>query len=179
MSEQDRGFSWVVTTLLVLLVVLTAVAALAIGYAVGRDQSSDPVTLGEQLEVWTACLREAEANVPLVEARSDGGFTVTVDGSFLEEFDPRALARAAGQCEHVAPSEAFFAQFGGHQEPIFPGRRHLPRPGDESLLPPGLFEELGLERLAELCERLAHAEEIPEEIRELRPLLAACAFIDE
>ena len=51
MSEQDRGLSWVVTTLLVLLVVLTAVAAFAIGYAVGRDQSSDPVTLGEQLEV--------------------------------------------------------------------------------------------------------------------------------
>ena len=117
--------------------------------------------------------------MPLVEARSDGGFTVTVDGSFLEEFDPRALAWAAGQCEHVAPSEAFFAQFGAHQQPIFPGWRHLPRPGDESLLPPGLFEELGLERLAELCERLAHAEEIPEEIRELRPLLAACAFIDE
>ena len=69
--------------------------------------ANDPVEasgLVQELDVYTACLSDHGANVPVVEARRDGGFSVTVPGSLVDgEMDTTAWREAHDQCSDVVP----------------------------------------------------------------------------
>jgi hypothetical protein len=64
----------------------------------------EPEGLVHELEVYTSCLADHGANVPIVEASRDGGFTVTVPGSLVEgEIDTTVWREAHDRCSDVAP----------------------------------------------------------------------------
>ncbi len=93
---------WLVPAILVGVVVVLAVV---VGVVVGvRSNAGDDESVAGQLEQWSSCLRSQGANVPLVESLRDGGFRVTVDGSFVESgIDADALRPALEVCEEDAP----------------------------------------------------------------------------
>ncbi|MEA3511088.1 MAG: hypothetical protein U9R51_06595 [Actinomycetota bacterium] len=66
-----------------------------------------------ELEAYTTCLADHGANVPVVEAGRDGGFSVTVPGSLVDgEVDTTAWREAHDQCGDVAP-DLFGGLLGG------------------------------------------------------------------
>ncbi len=83
-------------------VVFLLVIGLAIALTSGdRAEASGLV---QELEVYTSCLADHGANVPLIETRRDGGFSVTVPGSLVDgEIDTAAWRGAHDQCSDVAP----------------------------------------------------------------------------
>jgi len=103
---------WVVPAIIVgvgigLLVVVGLVFALT---ADDRIEASGMVY---ELEVYTACLADHGANVPVVESQSDGGFSVTVPGSLVDgEVDTNAWRQAHDLCSDVAP-DLFGGLLGG------------------------------------------------------------------
>jgi len=133
MSERRTDSAdWVVPAILVgvglgLLLVLGLVLTLT---DAGR---SEPAGLAEELEVYTRCLADHGANVPLVEANRDGGFSVTVPGSLVDEgLDTPAWMQAYGECGDVAP-DLFGGLFGVLGEGLlggFPGELSADIPED-------------------------------------------------
>lgn len=103
---------WVVPAILVgvaisLLLVFGLVIALT---ADDRDESPGLV---DELDAYTSCLTDHGADVPLVEARRDGGFSVTVPGSLVDGgFDFSVWREAHDQCGDVAP-DIFGGLLGG------------------------------------------------------------------
>lgn len=76
--------------------------------------------LAQELEVYTSCLAAHGANVPLVETRRDGGFSVTVPGSLVDgEIDTTAWRDAHDQCSDVSPD--LFGGLSGGLLGGFPG----------------------------------------------------------
>jgi hypothetical protein len=72
--------------------------------ALTADDRAEASGLAHELEVYTSCLADHGANVPLVETRRDGGFSVTVPGSLVDgEIDTTAWREAHDQCSDVAP----------------------------------------------------------------------------
>ena len=112
MNDQPSDTAdWVVPAILVGVgVALLAVFVLVIVLTdAGR---AEPEGLVEELDVYTRCLNEHGANVPRVEARRDGGFSVTVPGAMIEEgLDAEAMRAAYDQCVDVAPD--LFGGFAG------------------------------------------------------------------
>ncbi len=94
---------WVVPAILV--GVGVALLAVLVSVIVLTDATrTEPEGLAEELDVYTRCLNDHGADVPRIEARRDGGFSVTVPGSMIDEgLDTEALREAYDQCADVAP----------------------------------------------------------------------------
>ncbi|MEA2010232.1 MAG: hypothetical protein U9N78_05965 [Actinomycetota bacterium] len=89
--------------------------------AVTADDQVEPSGLIYELEVYTTCLADHGADVPLIEARRDGGFSVTVSGSLVEgEVDTTAWRAAHDQCSDLAP-DLFGGLLGGLSGGLFGG----------------------------------------------------------
>lgn len=85
-----------------------------------NDRVEDP-GLAYELEVYTTCLADHGANVPVVEAHRDGGFSVTVPGSLVDgEVDTTAWREAHDQCSDVAP-DLFGGLLGGLSDGLLGG----------------------------------------------------------
>lgn len=81
--------------------------------ALTADDRAEASGLAQELEVYTSCLADHGADVPLVETRRDGGFSVTVPGSLVDgEIDAAAWREAHDQCSDVAP-DLFGGLLGG------------------------------------------------------------------
>lgn len=102
-----------------------AVPAILVGVGVGlflvvglvialtAEDRTEPGGLVHELDAYTSCLADHGANVPIVEARRDGGFSVTVPGSLVDgEFDTAVWRAAHDQCGDVAP-DVFGGLLGG------------------------------------------------------------------
>jgi hypothetical protein len=88
--------------LVVLALALFIARALAAAVA-AEDRAAAPMLI-QDLDIYTACLVEDGANVPRIEVRPRGGFTVTVPGYLVDGgFDSAAWLQAADQCAEVAP----------------------------------------------------------------------------
>ena len=82
-------------------------------FALTADDRVEASGLVYELEVYTTCLSDHGANVPVVEARGDGGFSVTVPGSLVDgEVDTNAWREAHDLCSDVAP-DLFGGLLGG------------------------------------------------------------------
>ncbi|MFQ5966960.1 MAG: hypothetical protein ACE5MI_05045 [Acidimicrobiia bacterium] len=169
-TELKRERRWLIVTLGVLAVAVGLAAAFAFGFSVGRESSDEAGSAGEQLEAWNRCLVDAGAVVPAVEARRDGGFTITVTAGFFEEFDPRAFVNAVAECESLTPIGLLQA-FGQGFAAFLPALR----PHGEA--PPGLPRDLNRRELAEACEHLRATDRIPEDVPEA--LLRACEVFED
>jgi|GEM_PF-3381647 hypothetical protein len=133
MSERRTDpADWAVPAILVgvglgLLLILGLVLTLT---DVGR---TEPEGLAGELEVYTQCLAGHGANVPIVEANRDGGFSVTVPGSLVDEgFDTTAWMQAYGECGDVAPDlfGGLLGALGGGILGGFPGGMSADTSGD-------------------------------------------------
>ncbi len=101
-TRTSSHLDWLVPTLLIVAAVVVGLAAWLI-YSATDDDASGQGLVG-QLEAYTRCLNDHGANVPLVEARSDGGFAVIVPGSLVEgEVDLAGWAEARDSCSSVEP----------------------------------------------------------------------------
>lgn len=95
---------WLVPAVLVATLVIVALFSGIFASVRGAGLEDD--TLAGEFERWSTCLRSEGANVPLVEAVNDGGFRVTIDGSFFEEgLDHDALGPAMDACEEEVPEK--------------------------------------------------------------------------
>jgi hypothetical protein len=103
---------WVVPAIIVgvgvgLLLMIGIVIALT------ADDRVEASGLVYELDVYTSCLVDHGANVPVVEARRDGGFSVSVPGSLVDgDIDTTAWREAHDQCSDVAP-DLFGGLLGG------------------------------------------------------------------
>ncbi|RLE23018.1 MAG: hypothetical protein DRJ50_06810 [Actinobacteria bacterium] len=90
-------------------------------FALTADDRVEASGLVYELEVYTTCLSDHGANVPVVEARSDGGFSITVPGSLVDgEVDTNAWREAHDLCSDVAP-DLFGGLLGGLSGGLFGG----------------------------------------------------------
>ncbi|MCL1693282.1 MAG: hypothetical protein M3096_06340 [Actinomycetia bacterium] len=90
-------------------------------FALTADDRVEASGLVYELEVYTTCLSDHGANVPVVEARSDGGFSVAVPGSLVDgEVDTNAWREAHDLCSDVAP-DLFGGLLGGLSGGLFGG----------------------------------------------------------
>ena len=128
-TRTSSHLDWLVPTLLIVAAVVVGLAAWLI-YSVTDDDASGQGLVG-QLEAYTRCLNDHGANVPLVEATSDGGFAVIVPGSLVEgEVDLALWTEARDACRSVEP-DLFGLVFGAEDLDL----------GDLSLmLLPGLLD---------------------------------------
>jgi hypothetical protein len=113
MSERRTPMAdWVVPAIIVgAAVALILVVGIVI--ALVADDQTESSGLAHELDVYTSCLADHGANVPLVEARRDGGFSVTVPGSLVDgEVDATVWREAYDQCSDVAP-DLFGGLLGG------------------------------------------------------------------
>jgi len=175
-GNQSSGTpDWLLPLVLIVIALLTGFAGWGIYEATQRDDADD-ASLARQLELYTSCLNDHGANVPLVETRSDGGFAIIVPGSLLDhEFDTGQLGTAIEECRPLQPDPLDFLSglegvdlsgLGFLFESEL-GRGDLDRRGG------GL--DLGPRELRELCERLERGD-IPDDAR--RRLRQACETID-
>lgn len=82
-------------------------------FALTANDRVEDSGLAYELEMYTTCLADHGANVPVVEAHRDGGFSVTVPGSLVDgEVDTTAWREAHDQCSDVAP-DLFGGLLGG------------------------------------------------------------------
>lgn len=82
-------------------------------FALTANDRVEASGLAYELEAYTTCLSDHGANVPVVEARRDGGFSVTVPGSLVEgEVETTEWREANDQCSDVAP-DLFGGLLGG------------------------------------------------------------------
>ena len=121
MSDRGTGpADWVVPAILVgvgvgLLIIIGLVIAIY------EDDQAEASGLVYDLEVYTTCLSDHGAAVPLVEARRDGGFSVTVPGSLVEgDVDAATWSAAHDECSDVAP-DLFGGLLGGISDGLFEG----------------------------------------------------------
>lgn len=110
-DRQAAPADWVVPAILVGIGVgLLLVTGLVLAFT--ADDRVEESGLISELDVYTACLIGHGADVPHVEARRDGGFSVTVSGSLVDgDVDTAAWGKAHGQCSDVAPD--VFGAFSG------------------------------------------------------------------
>ncbi len=102
-TRTSSHLDWLVPILLIVAVVVVGLAAWLIYNATDDDASEQGLV--EQLEVYTRCLQDHGANVPLVEARSDGGFAVIVPGSLVSgAVDLTLWTEARDACHSVEPN---------------------------------------------------------------------------
>ena len=81
--------------------------------ALTADDQVEASGLVHELDVYTSCLADHGANVPVVEARRGGGFSVFVPGSLVDgDIDTTAWREALDQCSDVAP-DLFGGLLGG------------------------------------------------------------------
>ncbi|MFV9671950.1 MAG: hypothetical protein ACNYZH_01895 [Acidimicrobiia bacterium] len=84
-----------------------------IAFALTANDRVEASGLVYELEAYTTCLADHGANVPVVEVRRDGGFSVTVPGSLVDgAVDTTAWREAHDQCSDVAP-DLFGGLLGG------------------------------------------------------------------
>jgi hypothetical protein len=103
-TETRSNPDWLLPALLILIGLVVGVAGWGI-WSLTREATSEEASLAGQLEVYTRCLRDHGADVPLVESRSDGGFAVIVPGSLLDhDIDLEQWGSAADQCRDVQPN---------------------------------------------------------------------------
>ena len=128
---------WVVPAILVGVAVALVIVFTVVFIVTGADRS-EPEGLAEQLDAYTRCLNDHGADVPRVEARRDGGFSIPVSGSMIENgFDPAAWFEAHGACGEVAP-DLFGGIFGVLTDGMLGGvAGGMPGPSLE-----GVFEDL-------------------------------------
>jgi hypothetical protein len=111
MDHRPKSADWIVPAILAgvgLLLAVTVGIVLAV-----TSSPSEPDGLAAELEVYTRCLADHGADVPVVDARRDGGFSVTVPGALVDHGpDPEAWWSAHGECADVAP-DLFGGLFGG------------------------------------------------------------------
>ncbi len=160
MNSEHR---WLIGGLIGLAVIALTAGAFAIGYSAGQDEASEPTTIGEKLQAWTDCLNEAGANVPTVQATGDGGFTVTVSGSALEDLDVGGLLLALPQCADLAPGVPL-SMLGPLVGPMLGGHGMM----DQG---PSTGQGPGDGRFEVLCERLRQGDvagsDVPEALLDL------------
>jgi hypothetical protein len=94
---------WAVPAVLIALG-LGLILATGLAFAVAAEDRSETSMLIQDLETYTTCLVDHGADVPRVEAGTDGDFLVFVPGSLAEgKFDQSAWRLAADQCAESAP----------------------------------------------------------------------------
>ena len=165
---------WLVPLVLIVIALLTGLAGWGI-YEATHDDAED-ASLARQLEVYTACLNDNGANVPLVETRSDGGFAIIVPGSLLDhEFDTEQLRSALEVCRPLQPDP--FALLSGLEGVDVSGLGFLLESelGRGDLSGQGGRFDVTPRELRQLCERLERGD-IPDDAR--RRLRQACEMID-
>lgn len=123
MNDRRSGLDdWVVPAVLVALAPALFIAiALAVAVA-AEDRAKAPVVI-QDLDAYTACLVENGANVPRIEVKPSGGFTVIVPGSLVDGgFDSAAWEQAADLCAEVAPGlfGALLGEFSGNWFEVAP-----------------------------------------------------------
>ncbi|MGI9585716.1 MAG: hypothetical protein ACR2N7_09025 [Acidimicrobiia bacterium] len=101
-QSDAKNEDWVIPAILVLVI---AFAFIVIGIVIAVNAtSSDESTPLAQTEEWSRCLRSEGLNVPLIEATSDGGFRITVDGSLIDDgLNREAIPEALSACADEAP----------------------------------------------------------------------------
>jgi len=121
MNDRGTGSAdWVVPAILV---GISAGLLLIVGLviAVYEDDQAEASELVYDLEVYTTCLADHGAAVPLVEVRRDGGFSVTVPGSLVDGgVDVATWSVAHDACSDVAP-DLFGGLLGGISGGLFEG----------------------------------------------------------
>jgi hypothetical protein len=175
---------WLLPAVLIVVALLVGLAGWGI-YEVTREPE-DP-SLAHQLELYTACLSDHGANVPLVETRSDGGFVVIVPGSLLEhDVDLEQWAVARDECRALEPNplELLFDAGGldiGSLSPLL-----IPGLLDGGFDEGGPWQRFGDRRspigppgadIRELCERAAHEDRIDD--IERRALREVCELLND
>ncbi len=111
-DRQATPADWAVPAILVGVgVALLLVTGFVI--ALNVEERGEASGLVQELDVYTSCLADHGANVPLIEARRDGGFSVIVPGSLVDgEVDTTVWREAHDQCSDVAP-DLFGGLLGG------------------------------------------------------------------
>lgn len=131
-DQRSDTADWVVPATLVA-VGVALLGAFIIVLVLTDTGRAQPEGLVEELDVYTRCLTDHGANVPRIEARRDGGFSVTVPGSMIEEgLDTDAMREAYDQCADVAP-DLFGGLAGLLTDGVLGGRSHG--------IPGGLFDD--------------------------------------
>lgn len=103
-NESGGAPDWLLPVVLIVVALLVGLAGWGI-YEVTRGSEAEDPSLAGQLELYTSCLNDHGANVPLVETRSDGGFVVIVPGSLLEhDVDLEQWAAARDECRPLEPN---------------------------------------------------------------------------
>lgn len=168
-NQKSGTPDWLLPLVLIVIALLTGLAGWGI-YEVTQSGDADDASLARQLELYTACLNDHGANVPLVETRSDGGFAIIVPGSLLDHaFDPEQLQTALQECQPLQPNPLEFLS--GLEGVDLSGLEFLSGNDDRG---GGRFDVAPRE-LRELCERLERGD-IPDDAR--RRLREACELID-
>ena len=103
-ENQSTGTpDWLLPTVLIVVALLAGLAGWGI-FEATRGSDAEDASVARQLELYTACLSDHGANVPLVETRSDGGFAIIVPGSLLEgEIDLEQWKAASEECQELEP----------------------------------------------------------------------------
>ncbi|HZJ47706.1 MAG TPA: hypothetical protein VFD97_01570 [Acidimicrobiia bacterium] len=102
-DRRSEPADWVIPAMLVG-VGISLLLMLGLVLIVTDAGPGEPVGIAEELDVYTRCLNDHGASVPRVEAERDGGFSITVPGSLVDEgFDPSTWWKAHGECSDVAP----------------------------------------------------------------------------
>ena len=108
MADQKSSSSapdWLLPLVLIVVALLVGLAGWGIYEATAGGSDGDDASIARQLELYTVCLNDHGANVPLVETRSDGGFAVIVPGSLLDhEIDLEQWREASEQCQTLEPN---------------------------------------------------------------------------
>lgn len=184
-SENESGGApdWLVPALLIVVGLIAGLAGWGIYELTNRSDFED-ASLARQLELYTACLNDHGANVPLVETHSDGGFAVIVPGSLLEhDIDLEQWSAAREECLPLEPDPIGLLFSGGGLGDLsflfgpgpFDKDNDGFRPGDR--FGPGDKIDPPRSGIREFCERVEHGDisgDIdPRELRELCELLNA------
>jgi hypothetical protein len=162
-SENESGSpDWLLPGVLIVVALLIGLAGWGI-YEVTQGSAAEDPSLARRLERYTACLSDHGANVPLVEARSDGGFAVIVPGSLLEhDVDLERWAVARDECRGLQPNplELLFGAGGldvGLISSLLGGGFDEGGPGPGRRRPP--LGPHGTD-IGEFCERAEHEDRI-------------------
>ncbi len=172
MASESSTPSWVVPALLIAAAVFVGV----VGWLVWNASSDGAEDEGliPRLEAYTSCLSDEGANVPVIEARGDGGFAIVVPGALLDhDVDVQRFFKAAQACRDLAP-DAIATLFGsgdldlgpllgllGQAGAFDPGARVDPARGAElrrlceQVARGGIDDPVAVRRLEALCDQLS------------------------
>ena len=168
---------WLLPLVLIVVALLTGLAGWGIYEATAGGGDGDDASVARQLELYTACLNDHGANVPLVETRSDGGFAIIVPGSLLDhEIDLEQWRAASEECQPLEPNP--LELLSGLEDLDMSNLAFLFGRGFDD----GEFDrrggglDLGPRQLRELCRRLERGD-LPDDINR-RELREVCELID-